>query len=89
MLLRLVIISFILMSLVNDSAVLLQAFQGMGQVRQVQKWQLALKEKSADFKSPDLGSSVYALINYNHRLLLTTTTDFDTNYFLFFLCSHS
>ena len=67
MLLRLVIISFILMSLVNDSAVLLQAFQGMGQVRQVQKWQLALKEKSADFKSPDLGSSAYALINYNHR----------------------
>ena len=52
---------------------------GMGQVRQVQKWQMAQKEKSADFKSPDLGSSAYTLI--------TTTTDFDTNYFFFFLRS--
>ena len=51
----------------GGTAHILQAFQGMGQVRQVQKWQLALKEKSADFKSPDLGSSAYALINYNHR----------------------
>ena len=36
----------------------------MGQVKQVQK------EKCADFKSPDLGSSAYILIviNYNHRL---------------------
>ena len=70
MLLRLVIISFILMSLVNDSAVLLQAFQGMGQVRQVQKWQLALKEKSADFKSPDLGSSAYALIFLQPQVII-------------------
>ena len=37
----------------------------MNQVRQVQKWQLAQKEKSADFKSPDFGSSAYTLINYN------------------------
>ena len=51
----------------GGTAHILQAFQGMGRVRQVQKWQLALKEKSADFKSPDLGSSAYALINYNHR----------------------
>ena len=51
----------------GGTAHILPAFQGMGQVRQVQKWQLALKEKSADFKSPDLGSSAYALINYNHR----------------------
>ena len=35
----------------------------MAQVRQVQKWQLAQKEKSPDFKSPDLGSSPYTLIN--------------------------
>ena len=50
----------------------------MLQVRQVQKWQLAQKEKSAGFKSPDLGS---LLIH-----LLTTTTDFDINYFFnFFL----
>ena len=54
-------------TLIRGTAHILQAFQGMGQVRQVQKWQLALKEKSADFKSPDLGSSAYALINYNHR----------------------
>ena len=51
----------------GGTAHILQAFQGMGQVRQVQKWQQALKEKSVDFKSPDLGSSAYALINYNHR----------------------
>ena len=31
----------------------------------MQKWQLAQKEKSADFKSPDFGSSAYTLINYN------------------------
>ena len=36
----------------------------MGQVRHVQKWQLAQKEESADLKSPDLGSSAYTLINY-------------------------
>ena len=35
----------------------------MAQVRQVEKWQLAQKEKSPDFKSPDLGSSPYTLIN--------------------------
>ena len=53
----------------------------MGQVRQVQKWQLAQKDKSADFKSPDLGSSPYVLINY-------TATMTKIN-FLFILCSHS
>ena len=40
----------------------------MGQVRQAQKWKVAKEEKSADFKSPDLGKSAYTLINYNHRL---------------------
>ena len=40
----------------------------MGEVRQVQKWQLAQKEKSEDFKSPDLGSSAFILIKYHHRL---------------------
>ena len=44
---------------------IIKGFQGMSQVRQVQKWQLAQKEKSADFKSPDFGSSAYTLINYN------------------------
>ena len=39
----------------------------MGQVRQVQKW-LAQKKKSADFKSSDLGSSAYTLINYPQNL---------------------
>ena len=43
------------------------SFSGMGQVRQVQKWSLAQEEKSSDFKSPDLGSFAYTLINYNHR----------------------
>ena len=38
---------------------IIKGFQGMSQVRQVQKWQLAQKEKSADFKSPDFGSSAY------------------------------
>ena len=41
---------------------IIKGFQGMSQVRQVQKWQLAQKEKSADFKSPDLGNSAYTLI---------------------------
>ena len=50
-----------------ETADIIQGFQGMLQVRQVQKWQLAQKEKSAGFKSPDLGSSAYTLINYNHR----------------------
>ena len=49
----------------------------MGQVRQVQKWQRAQKEKSADFKSPDLGSSSYTLIKY-------AVTMTQTNFFLFF-----
>ena len=50
-------------------AEVIKGFQGMGQVRQVQKLQLAQKEKSADFKSPDLDKSAYTLIiNYNHRL---------------------
>ena len=44
---------------------IIKGFQGMSQVRQVQKWQLAQKEKSADFKSPDFGRSAYTLINYN------------------------
>ena len=39
----------------------------MGQVRQVLKW-LAQKKKSADFKSSDLGSSAYTLINYPQNL---------------------
>ena len=40
----------------------------MGQVRQVQKWPLAQKKNSADFKSSDLGSSAYTLINYPQTL---------------------
>ena len=48
----------------GGTAYIIYAFQGMGQVKQVQK------EKHADFKSPYLGSSAYTLIviNYNHRL---------------------
>ena len=38
------------------------------EVRQVQKWQLAQKEKSADFRSTDLGRSAYTLINYQQTL---------------------
>ena len=40
----------------------------MGQVRQVQKWPLAQKKNSADFKSSDLCSSAYTLINYPQTL---------------------
>ena len=49
----------------GGAADVIEGFQGPVQVRQVQKWQLAQKEKSADFKSPDFGSSAYTLINYN------------------------
>ena len=51
----------------------------MGQVRQVQKWPLAQKKNSADFKSSDLCSSAYTLINYPQTL---TKPIF---YFFFFL----
>ena len=47
------------------------SFSGDGSsLRQVQKWHLAQKETSVNFKSPDLGSSAYKLIiiNYNYRL---------------------
>ena len=44
-------------------AEVIKGFQGMGQVRQVQKLQLAQKEKSADFKSPDFDESAYTLTN--------------------------
>ena len=50
----------------------------MGQVMQVQKGQLAQKEKSANFKSPDLGSLAYTLTNYQQTLTQIT-------FFLFFL----
>ena len=52
----------------GGAADVIEGFQGMVQVRQVEKWQLAQKEKSADFKSPNLCSSAYTPINYNHRL---------------------
>ena len=52
----------------GGAADVIEGFQGLVQVRQVQKWQLAQKEKSADFKSPNLCSSAYTPINYNHRL---------------------
>ena len=51
----------------------------MGQVRQVQKLQLAQKEKSADFKSPDLDESAYTLIN-----LLQPQTFTQINFYFFF-----
>ena len=52
----------------GETAHILLTFQGwIKKVRQVQKWSLAQEEKSADFKSPDLSSFVYTLINYNHR----------------------
>ena len=44
----------------------------MGQVMQVQKGQLAQKEKSANFKSPDLGSLAYTLTNYQQTLTQIT-----------------
>ena len=44
----------------------------MGQVMQVQKGKLAQKEKSANFKSPDLGSLAYTLTNYQQTLTQIT-----------------
>ena len=53
-----------------------EGFQGMGQVRQLQKGQLAQKETSAHFKSPDLGSSAYTLIKYQQTLTEMTVCFF-------------
>ena len=55
----------------------------MGQVMQVQKGKLAQKEKSANFKSPDLGSLAYTLTNYQQTLTQITFCLF------FFFCVHS
>ena len=56
----------------GKAADVIWGFQGMGQVMQVQKGQLAQKEKSANFKSPDLGSLAYTLTNYQQTLTQIT-----------------